>query len=227
MSLTTRRSLSRGAYKEQQEENRKLEEEEKERVEKEERRKKAMGGGGMQGFYKSMIDMTEQQHRSEVEAAEKVIGKAGNGSNDKVKAEQNTGAESAADLKAKGINLNDDGQIIDKRELLTAGLNVSAKPGDKSGRGSDHLRVSNTDNSLRPAGFQRNGMGSQRDAQRERQTRMMEEQLAEKNKRVREEEEEERVVLEQKAKTQKTEGDKMDAKARFLARKAAKERGEG
>jgi hypothetical protein len=56
---------------------------------------------------------------------------------------------------------------------------------------------------------------------------MMEEQLAAQAKRAREEEEEERRKVESAAKSVKTEKDVSDAKARYLARKAAKERGEG
>ncbi|KAK4561729.1 hypothetical protein LTR86_004408 [Recurvomyces mirabilis] len=209
-----------GAYKEQQEETRRLEEEEKQKAEAEAKRKRALGGGGMQGFYKNMMDLTEQQHQESIDAAARAAKISPTG--ESTQASGTTG-ESAADLRAKGIHLNEDGQIIDKRELLTAGLNVSAKPGDGSARNADHLRVSG-DKQAQPA-FQRNNAA--RDAQRERQSRMMEEQLAEKTKRAREEEEEERLKLENAAKTQKTDTDKMDAKARYLARKAAKERGEG
>jgi hypothetical protein len=56
---------------------------------------------------------------------------------------------------------------------------------------------------------------------------MMEEQLAAQAKRAREEEAEERERLEKAAKTSKTDKDIGDAKARYLARKAAKERGQG
>ncbi|KAK5108789.1 hypothetical protein LTR62_007849 [Meristemomyces frigidus] len=215
-----------GAYKEQQEETRRLEEEERVKAEAEEKRKRALGGGGMRGFYKSMMDMTEQQHQAQINAAAQVIGKADEEGGKPI-AGQNVAIESTAELEANGININDDGQIIDKRELLTAGLNISTQPGDKkSGRGgADHLRTSALKSSQQHAGLQRNG--ASRDAQRERQTRMMEEQIAEKTKRAREEEGEERLALEKAAKTLKTEGEKMDAKSRYLARKAAKERGEG
>jgi coiled-coil domain-containing protein 55 len=56
---------------------------------------------------------------------------------------------------------------------------------------------------------------------------MMEEQLAAQAKRAREEEAEERERLERAAKSSKTDKDIGDAKARYLARKAAKEHGEG
>lgn len=211
------------AYKEQQAEARRLEAEEKVKAEEDEKRKRAMGGG-MQSFYKTMMDRSDRQHQEAVEAAAKVEAEGGGKSAAAEKAKSD--AELAAELKAKGVkvHVNEDGQITDKRELLSAGLNVA--PAGKGGEkhGADHLRTSN-----RPAqssAFQNKNAGSQQ-AQRERQTRMMEEQLAAQAKRARDEDEEEKARLEQAAKSQKTGKDVSDAKARYLARKAAKERGEG
>ncbi|KAK5144677.1 hypothetical protein LTR32_003437 [Rachicladosporium monterosium] len=197
-------------------EARRLEEEEKRRGEEEER-KKRLGGGGMQGFYRGMIDEQERVHREAVEAAEKVGREIGAGGLQH-ETSRKTDADAAAELTAKGIHLNEDGQIIDKRELLSAGLNVGSAGGR---RGAEHLKASN-----KPAQSSTLPKYGNQQASRERQTRMMEEQLAERTKRAREEEDAEREKLEQAAKTQKTDTDKLDAKARYLARKAAKERGE-
>ncbi|KXL44393.1 MAG: hypothetical protein FE78DRAFT_134348, partial [Acidomyces sp. 'richmondensis'] len=202
------------AYKAQQEETRKLQEEEMRKAEEEERRRK-MAGGGMQGFYKSIMDQSEKQHQEAVEAAAEMERKGGVRQTqvEKVK----TDAELAAELKAKGINvhINEEGQVVDKRELLSAGLNVAPSGKHGGSRGADHLRSSNK---LAQSAFQpRNAVNQQ--AQRERQSRMIEEQLAAHAKRQREEEEEEKARLEKAAKSQKTERDISDAKARYLARK--------
>ncbi|CZT24916.1 uncharacterized protein RCC_10644 [Ramularia collo-cygni] len=210
-----------GAYKLQQEETRKLEEEEKRKAEEEEKRKRAIGGG-MQNFYRTMMEQSEKQHQETVEAAAK-IEKEGLKINEGEKKQSD--AELAEELRKKGVNVhvNEEGQITDKRELLTAGLNVapSGKAGDK--HGADHLKTSN-----RPTqnAFAARNVGNKQET-RERQTKMMEGQLAAQNKRAREEEEEEKARLERAAKTTKTSEDISDAKARYLARKAAKERGEG
>jgi hypothetical protein len=211
-----------GAYKQQQEETRRLEEEEEEKKVEEEEERKRRHGGGMRGFYKGMMDQQERQHQEAMEAAAKMEQEGGIKSGDETK--EKSDAELAAELKAKGVDvhLNEEGQITDKRELLTAGLNVASSGKSKDGHGSDHLRTS-----ARPAqsSYQnRNDAGKQ--AQRERQSRMVEEQLAAQNKRAREEEEEERMKMEKAAKSTKTDKDVGDAKARYLARKAAKERGE-
>ncbi|EMC99207.1 hypothetical protein BAUCODRAFT_47126, partial [Baudoinia panamericana UAMH 10762] len=202
-----------GAYKQQQEEARRLEEEEKKRLEEDEKRKRQMGGG-MQGFYRNMMDQTERQHQEAVEAAAKVEKEGGVKVSDQ--RTQKSDADLAAELKAKGVNvhINEEGQVTDKRELLSAGLNVApaGRGGDKVS-GADHLRTSKM---AAQGAYERKDAGSQQ-AQRERQSRMMEEQLAAQVKRQRDEEEEEREKLENAAKSQKT--DVSDAKARYLARK--------
>lgn len=207
-----------GAYKQQQEETRRLEEEEKKKAEEEEKRKQKMGGG-MQSFYRNMMDQSESVRQQEIDAAMKLEREGGVKNVDEEK--KRSDAELAAELKAKGVNvhLNEDGQITDKRELLTAGLNVAPSEKSKDGRSADHLRSSN-----RPAqsAFPRRDAGS-RDAQRERQSRMVEEQLEASAKRKREEEAEQRAKEEREAKSKKTEKDVGDAKARYLARKAARE----
>lgn len=183
-------------------------------------------GGGMQTFYKSMMDQSDRQHQEAVEAAAQMEANGGSKKAGTDGLKTKSDAELAAELKAKGVNIhvNEEGQITDKRELLSAGLNVgsSGKGGDK--RGADHLRKSNQRDST--TAFPKRDQTSQQ-AQRERQSRMMEEQLATQTKRAREEEDEERARLEREAKSTKTKEDVSDAKARYLARKAAKERGEG
>jgi coiled-coil domain-containing protein 55 len=211
-----------GAYKQQQEEARRLEEEEKKKADDEEERRRQQGGG-MRGFYKGLMDQQEQQHREAVDAAAKM--ETNGGSKTGAVAKEQSDAEVAAEMRQKGINvhLNEEGQITDKRELLSAGLNVAPAGKGKEGSGAEHLKTS-----ARPAQFAfQNRNDSGRQAQRERQSKMMEEQLAAQAKRAREEEEEERQRVEKAAKSSKSEKDVSDAKKRFLARKAAKERGEG
>ncbi|KAK5174662.1 uncharacterized protein LTR77_001744 [Saxophila tyrrhenica] len=213
-----------GAYKEQQAEARRIEEEEeRKKAEEEERRRK--GGGGMSGFYKGMMEQQEKQHQQALEAAAKMEKDLQEGgvkrSEDSM---EKSGAEVAEEARKRGVNvhLNEEGQITDKRALLSAGLNVGSSGKAKDDKGADHLRTS-----ARPAqsAFQNRADGGKQ-AMRERQSRMMEEQLDAQAKRAREEEEEERQKLEKTAKSAKTEKDVGDAKARYLARKAAKARGE-
>ncbi|GAB7364355.1 hypothetical protein MBLNU230_g4898t1 [Neophaeotheca triangularis] len=211
-----------GAYKEQQEETRKLEDEQKRKDEEADRKRRQMGGG-MQSLYKGMMEQNERQHQEAMEAAKRV--EEGGAASKNAKSEEDhskTDAELAAEMRAKGIDveLNEEGQITDKRQLLSAGLNVAPSRKD-----SDLKAAQDRKDFTRQThpGFQRRNNDQ---ATRERQTKMMEEQLAASAKRAREEEEEERARAEKAAKSQKTNQDVSDAKARYLARKAAKERGE-
>lgn len=212
-----------GAYKKQQEENRRLQEEEQKKADADEERKRRLGGG-MQGFYRTMMDQTETRHQEAMQVAaelEKHGGVIKKGPREHVR----TDTELAADMKAKGVHIhvNEDGQVVDKRELLTAGLNVAPSGKDKNGSGSDHLKASAQ---TQRSAFAKRDFASEQ-AQRERQTKMINDQLEASAKRKREEEEEQRVKDEREAKSKKTEQDVSDAKARYLARKAARDRGEG
>ncbi|KIW02018.1 uncharacterized protein PV09_06523 [Verruconis gallopava] len=200
------------AYKKQQEQLRKAEEDEKKKQEEEEKKRKALG---MQGFYKAVMDEQERRYQEAMQAAEEVT-KSGK----KIEVpleEEKTDAQIAEELKAQGKNvlLNDEGQIVDKRETLSAGLNFVAKP-KPAGTVKTQNRAP-----VQPA-WQNKGIGNQK-AMRERQTRMIEEQLAAAAKRAADEEAEERRRLEHASKSRKTAAEVGSAKERYLARKKAAE----
>lgn len=215
------------AYKAQQEETRRLEEEEKRnKDEEEERRRKT--GGGMQGFYRNLMGQEDKRHQEAMEAAAKLekgqvptAAVDADGKDDMTKTE----AQLAAEMRAKGVNIhiNEEGQITDKRQLLSAGLNVAPAVGGSGPSASDHLKTANQKG--RENAYQAGGRYDRNDqrSMRERQTRMLEQQLEESNKRKREEEDEERKRLEEKSKSRKTEGDISSARERYLARKREQE----
>ncbi|KAG0647734.1 Nuclear speckle splicing regulatory [Hyphodiscus hymeniophilus] len=212
------------AYKKQQAENRRLEEEEKI---KEEQEAKKNQGAGMRNFYKNMLERGEQEHAEAVKAAEEAIknGPVEPVEDEKIKSE----AEIAREINRKTgvkIAINDEGQVVDKTQLLKAGLNVVAKP--KAPAPSVSRGGASMSDRSRGSGFV--GAGGGKQAMRERQTRMMEAQLEQATKRALEEEEEDRAKVERASKSQKTQGDIMSAKERYLQRKReaeeAKKRGE-
>ncbi|KAF2198057.1 hypothetical protein GQ43DRAFT_179116 [Delitschia confertaspora ATCC 74209] len=197
-----------GAYKAQQEEVKRLEEEEKKRQEEEEKKR---GKLGMQGFYRKVMEDDEKRHQEAMEA----VAQAAKG---ELKLETDEPTEKSAidiakELNQKGQNIviNDEGQVADKRQLLSAGLNVVAKP--KIGPVAGTASRSST---LQPV--HRGRDGAQR-AVRERQSKMLEEQLAQATKRAADEEAEERRKLEHAAKSRKTETDISSARERYLQRK--------
>lgn len=205
------------AYKKQQEENRRLEEEERKREEEENKQNK---GKGMTRFYQDMLEKGERRHEELLKAAED------NTRNGTATTEEDTPTEvrrTEADLareinekKSGAIAINDEGQVVDKRDLLRGGLNIVAKPkpnATANARGSQ--------GGMAPRGSRQDlaGTGGNKQAMRDRQTRMMEAQLEQAQKRALDEEEEERQKLERASKSRKTEGDIMSAKERYLARK--------
>lgn len=213
------------AYKKQQEENRRLEEEERIREEQERKKNK---GAGMTNFYKNMLEKGEQKHAEIMKAAEEQAKKGPADPEGTVK--EKTEAEIAREINEKtgaAIAVNDEGQIVDKRQLLTGGLNIIPTPKSTAPAGASRGGPPASGRS-RASGFV--GAGGGKQAMRERQTRMMEAQLEQATKRALEQEDEDREKIERASKSRKTEGDIMSAKERYLARKKeaeeAKKRGE-
>jgi coiled-coil domain-containing protein 55 len=200
-----------GAYKAQQEMIKKMEEEEL-RKEKADSERKRREGGGMTGLYKGLLERDERRHEEVLKAVEERKGK-GEAQQDLEESEAKSEAEVA---KGKQVLVNDDGVIVDKRDLLGAGLNIVAKPKaaastQKGGSGQGIGR-----------GAAAGGMGGKMDAKqamRERQTRMLEAQLEEAANRAVSEEDAKREAVEKAAKSRKTEGDIMSARERYLQRK--------
>ena len=200
------------AYKAQQEEVRRLEEEEIRR-ETEEMEKRRKTGGGMAGLYRGLLDRDEKRHEEVVKAVEESKGQI---ATEAERAEEKKEKSEIQLAREKGAAVNDDGVVVDKRQLLNAGLNIAAKPkppapsqNGEAGRNSAHSGV--------PLGMQ--GRGAAKQAMRERQTRMLESQLEEASKRAAEDEDVQREALERAAKSRKTEGDISSAKERYLQRK--------
>ncbi|KAM0249036.1 hypothetical protein ACHAQJ_009204 [Trichoderma viride] len=208
------------AYKKQQEENRKLEEEERRREEEEAKKNE---GTGMTSFYRKLLNKEQERHAETVRAAEEMANK-GPGEEDDENGEEADDdkekefAKVAQELNEKGasISVNEDGQVVDKRQLLRGGLNVGAKKKVEAQREAD-----------RPAETQRREITGQqlgrKQAMRERQSRMLADQLEASLKRSREAEEAKREEAERAAKTRKTDGEISSAKERYLARKKAAE----
>ena len=146
-----------GAYKRQQEEMRRLEDEEaiKEREAEERKRRE---GGGMKALYKNILERDEEKHKEVIKAVEEGRGKeyVRNG-------EHENKEKSEADLaKEKGAIINEEGQVVDKRQLLSAGLNAGAAPKAKA----------------QPISRPNPSRGhASRETDRERETRLFEQQL--------------------------------------------------
>lgn len=223
-------SFVTSAYKAQQAEMRKVEEEEAQREKEEEERKKQNGGAGMIGFYRDVLSRGEAKHEEVVKASEEAARriKTGEAMEDAtMEPEEATDAKKAEDLNSRGarVAVNDEGQVIDKRQLLSAGLNVAPKPKTAPTPAAPASRPS----AARPGAGA--GYKSGRGAQRARQTEMIATQLEERARQEEEAEAARQKEIAERNRSRKTAGDVSSAKERYLARKrereeaAAKEKG--
>jgi len=239
------------AYKAQKEAMRLAEEEDRK---KEEALAKDKDGSLMQGFYRNLLDqrskmrpgaavesMTPQQladAAKELEAIEEE-------KRQREKADQVL----LKDARERGLNVsvNEEGQIVDKVELLHGGLNIKKKPvtvttnssnrndyrssSSSSRSGHDRSSSSRYDRDRAYADYKssklrgdRRGGDRQEDPtadQRSRMTEKIEQQLLEQEKKREEEEKERQESIREALKRKNQDDQVMDAKARYLARKAA------
>ncbi|KAL1728754.1 coiled-coil domain-containing protein 55-domain containing protein [Schizophyllum commune] len=224
------------AYKDQMEEVRRAEEEERKR--EEELKKKGGSSTGMAHFYRKLLEESETDHSAAVAATQKhtigptmpqnltitkppeVIAAASEPA-DAPKPASDVELAQRALQEGKHVELNDDNQIVDKRELLSAGLNLRGtntrrlgqqKEGDKSKEG-EHAPVHTAV-----------GAAASRKEIEERRRREIQQQLREEEeRRKKEREEEERARMARMVAKRNTEQDVMSAKERYLARKRQRE----
>ncbi|KAA1471135.1 hypothetical protein DENSPDRAFT_929328 [Dentipellis sp. KUC8613] len=141
------------AYKDQMAEVRKAEEEERQREELE--KKKGGKSTGLAHFYRKMLEESEQKHEEAVAATQQsgakvVKGPQGPTPNLTITKPPDYTPKSDLELarlakeQGKEVELNDDNQIVDKRELLTAGLNLSAPNTRRLGQRSSSANKTET-----------------------------------------------------------------------------------
>ncbi|SPQ22391.1 f23138e2-0e52-4424-aeb6-c83788e8cbc3 [Thermothielavioides terrestris] len=217
------------AYQRQLAENRRLRAEEEAREAGERERNK---GRGLAVFYQDMLERGEREHAALVKAAEEGVGAragpgGGDGEGEVEEDREKSAAERAREINAMGGNvlINEDGEVVDKRQLLKGGLNVAAKKKAEVQQERARQEAAAAAAARTGAGAQSKGAyaaGGKR-AMRERQSRMLEAQLEESLKRSRQEEEEEAAKIALASKSRKTAADFSSAKERYLARKRAAE----
>jgi hypothetical protein len=217
------------AYRRQQEENQRAQAEEERREEEERKRNK---GRGLVEFYKGVLERGEEEHARLVKAAEEGVGRGEGGASGAVEGGgggggdegEKSAAERAKEINALGGNVlvNEEGEVVDKRQLLRGGLNVGAKKKVEAQQERERLAKAQAARpDVQGKGVYAAGGGKQ--AMRERQTRMLEAQLEETLKRSRQEEEAEAAKVQLASKSRKTDADISSAKERYLARKRAAE----
>ncbi|KAL4958572.1 coiled-coil domain-containing protein 55-domain containing protein [Aspergillus filifer] len=211
-----------GAYKAQQEELRRVEEEEKAREAEEEERRRKNGGSGMVGFYRDLLSRGEKEHNAAMKAADEAAKKIQDGeapTETQPTDAEKTEAQKAAELNAAGahIAVNDEGQVVDKRQLLSAGLNVAPKA--KTAAPAPTRTVPGA--GAKPRFDSQRGAG--RAGQRARQTEKIAEQLEEQERQREVEEAAKQKEIAERSRSQKTSTEVSSARERYLARKKERE----
>ena len=183
-------------------------------------------GTGMAHFYRKLLEDSEQQHEQTVAATEKpVIGPQGPNLTitrpPELAPKSDVELARAARAEGKDVELNDDNQIVDKRELLSAGLNL---------RGTNTRRLGQQTGGDKPKDGEHApvhtavGAAASRKEIEERRRREIQQQLREEEeRRKKEREEEERARMARMVAKRNTQQDVMSAKERYLARKRQRE----
>lgn len=185
-------------------------------------------GTGMAHFYKKLLEESEQKHEETVAATsqKRVVGPQGPTPNLTIVKPPNFTPKSDAEIareareQGKDVELNDDNQIVDKRELLSAGLNLSAPNTrhvglQKSKRGGSSEEA--------PVAHRAVGTAASRREINERRAREIEQQMeAERERLLNEKEREEQESLNRTVAKRNTEESVQSARERYLARKRRK-----
>ncbi|CAG8633036.1 1916_t:CDS:2, partial [Ambispora gerdemannii] len=202
------------AYKAQAEELKKLEEEDKK---KESEQKK---GKHMTSFYRQLLDQTDSAKAEAIKASRASLAT-------KQRIEENTDSLSLKTDKelaelalaaGKEVMLNADEKIVDKRQLLSAGLNIPQKKKISESQ-ADH-GADNIDRYSRGrGGSSYNTYNREEMRHRERQSRELEKQILETKRKAEEEQKAKEEQLVQKLSQKKDEKAIADARERYIARK--------
>ena len=201
-----------GAYKARQEEVRRLDSEEraKEKEEEENREKSGMGG-----FWRGVWDEDEKRRAEQVEDGEEQLA----GSDGELEKEKEL-ADKAKQLNEQGANIqiNEEGLVTDKRQLLKGGLNVAIK-GKGVNSAPEKERAKAESNEAKINEWNSREKREARRAIGERHARMVEQQMDETKKRNAEEEAADLQKKDLAIKSKKTDKDISSAKERYLQRK--------
>jgi coiled-coil domain-containing protein 55 len=205
-----------------------------ERIEREEKERESLAdkSRGMDQFYKQVLERKEAEHQAMMKAIEEKKKNRNNNPTATYSAESsNIDAKlvEQAEKEGKDVMVNDNNEIVDKRQLLGAGLNVKPKFGTLGSLATSDERIKERMNEYeeykrkKVEEYESKRKQGRNSDERERMSREMERQLMETKQKEKEEEERKRKEFEQKVAVKRTTDDAaMSAKDRYLARKKQK-----
>ncbi|PCH38058.1 hypothetical protein WOLCODRAFT_114737 [Wolfiporia cocos MD-104 SS10] len=215
------------AYKDQIAELRRAEEEEKLQEEMEKKKNKGVGTG-MAHFYRKLLEESEQQHEQTVAATTSQVKAPIGPQGPNLTITKPPDFTSKSDLElariakeaGKDVELNDDNQIVDKRELLSAGLNLSAPNTRRLGL---QTMKKQTENQEEVQVHRAVGSAASRKEINERRAREVAKQMEEERERLlKEKEQREQESINRVVTKRNTEDSVKSARERYLERKRRK-----
>ncbi|KZO95725.1 hypothetical protein CALVIDRAFT_555492 [Calocera viscosa TUFC12733] len=216
------------AYKDQIAEMRRAEEEEKKR---EEANRAKASATGMSHYYKTLLERESASHDAAVAATTigpTLPGSSQQGSNltiqrpPEMEPRSDVQLAKEAALRGQDVEINDSGEIVDKRELLLPGLNLAA-PNTRRLGGLSTVRTKAKQASEEPVVHRAVGAAASQREIRERQARQLERQMEEEEQRKKEEQERKaQEERDRRAEKRNDETSVMSARERYLARKKAR-----
>ncbi|KAF8466742.1 hypothetical protein BDZ91DRAFT_782874 [Kalaharituber pfeilii] len=173
---------------------------------------------GLSGLYRNLLNHTEAQHDA-------IVAMATSSDLTTASATDSDTTPSTPKIPLRPvIEVDDEGQVVDKRQLLSAGLNVTAPPKRSTASSTSDSRLYSGGGGGTGGGG--GGHRSRAMESRVRQTRMLKMQLEESRKRAMDEEEKRREMVERQVKRGKTGEEVESAKERYLRRKREREEAE-
>ncbi|KAI8380522.1 coiled-coil domain-containing protein 55-domain containing protein [Choanephora cucurbitarum] len=215
------------SFKKQKEELERIEREEKEREQLAEKNKT------MDSFYKQVLERKEAEHQVMIKAmAERKKQKQSGNTSSTEQTETDIQLVEQAKREGKEVLLNDNNEIVDKRQLLGAGLNVKPKFGSLGSLAASDERIKERMDEYeaykrkKVEDYQSRRRQGQSNDEREQVSKEVERQIMQVQQEKQEEEERKQKEFEQKVAAKRTTEDAvMSARERYLARK--KQRLEG
>ena len=193
------------------------------------RKKQGHVSTGMTHFYRQLLEDSEQKHEATVAATDKrVIGPQGPGVNLTIVKPPQLSSIPDVELarlareEGKDVELNDDNQIVDKRELLSAGLNLSL-PNTRFAGMRNLANNPKSDNSQLPQTHRAVGTAASRREINERRAREIQQQLeAEQQRTAQESQDAADEAMQRIVAKRNNDDDIEDARSRYLQRKRKK-----
>lgn len=186
----------------------------------------------MDSFYKQVLERKEAEHQAMLKAiAEKKKNKNNDAQSSVAAVETSTDdiLVKQAEKEGKDVMVNDNNEIVDKRQLLGAGLNVKPRFGTLGSLAASDDRIKERMDEYeaykrkKVEEYESKRKQGRNSDERERMSREIERQLMETKRREKEEAERKQREFEQKVTAKRTTEDvAMSARDRYLARKKQK-----